>query len=254
MKNILLSLPILLAPVLSSTGFTKTYFKAEKTGTVKISFVNTVKGKPMGLNTATYTNPFGEEYTVSRFKYYISNIGIAFVDGMYTEIDSYHLVDEAKPQSLSFSFQVFENTYHSLSFLLGVDSLRNVSGAQTGALDPLNDMFWTWNSGYIMAKMEGNSPQSKVVNRKVEFHIGGFSGANNVLKKLTLNFPAGMTLNIREGKTSEIILEADLDTWWQGPNDLKIAEHAVCTSPGALAKQFADNYSKMFTIKQVINH
>ena len=49
--------------------------------------------------------------------------------------------------------------YNSLSFLLGVDSMHNVSGAQTGALDPANDMFWTWNSGYVMAKMEGASPR-----------------------------------------------------------------------------------------------
>ncbi|WP_316930094.1 MbnP family protein, partial [Hymenobacter sp. IS2118] len=34
--------------------------------------------------------------------------------------------------------------YQSVSFTVGVDSARNVAGAQTGALDPNNGMFWTW--------------------------------------------------------------------------------------------------------------
>jgi hypothetical protein len=35
----------------------------------------------------------------------------------------------------------------AIKFLLGVDSLKNVSGIQTGALDPAKGMFWTWNTG-----------------------------------------------------------------------------------------------------------
>lgn len=254
MKNRLLSLPILLFIAFGFSTSPKKIIPVEKTGTVRISFVNTVKGTSLRLNETNYTNPFSEQYSISRFKYYVSNIALAFPDGVFKEIDSYHLIDESKPASLSFSFLTNVNTYHSVLFMLGVDSIKNVSGAQTGALDPLNDMFWTWNTGYVMAKMEGNSPQSKVVNNKVEFHIGGFSGANNVLKKIKLSFPAGMALNVQEGKTSEIIIEADLDKWWQGLYDLKIADNPVCTTPGELAKKFADNYSKMFAIKNIINN
>lgn len=239
--------------VLTAADLPKQFAPVDGTGMLKITFINTVKGVPVQLNDSTYTNPFAEQFSISKFKYYISNIALAFADGVFKETDSYHLVDEGNRSSLSFSFLTNVNTYHSLLFMLGVDSLRNVSGAQTGALDPLNDMFWTWNSGYVMAKMEGRSPQSNVVNAKVEFHIGGFSGQNNVLKKIKLNFPAGMLLEIREGKTSEIIIEADFDKWWQGPNDLKISDNPVCTTPGELAKKFADNYSKMFSIKNIIN-
>jgi hypothetical protein len=254
MKNILLYLPLFLTPLFNGNHCLKKSIPVEKTGMLKITFVNTVKGNPIQLNTASYTNAFAEQYTITRFKYYISNIALAFPDGVFTENESYHLIDETNTGSLSFGFMTNVNTYHSLLFMLGVDSLRNVSGAQTGALDPLNDMFWTWNSGYVMAKMEGNSPQSKVVNNKVEFHIGGFSGVNNVLKKIKLNFPAGMLLDIREGKITEIIIEADFDKWWQQPNDVKISDNPVCTTPGELAKKIADNYSKMFTIKNIVNN
>ncbi len=225
-----------------------------KTGMVRFTFRNMVNTSPMDLNAATYINPFGETYTISRFKYYVSNIRLTGTSTTAIENESYHLVDESIPGSLSFSFETDENTFSGISFLLGVDSIRNVSGAQTGALDPLNDMFWTWNSGYIMAKMEGTSPLSNQAGKKIEYHIGGFSGVNNTLKTINLAFPAGKTLVINEGKTSNISLEADFNKWWQTPNDIKIVNLPVCTTPGALAKQVADNYSKMFTITDVVNN
>jgi hypothetical protein len=226
----------------------------EITGTVKLSFSNTVNGSPMVLTTQTYTNPTGENYTISKFKYYITNIEVSNGSAKAMEKDSYHLVDQSIASSQSFNISMGVNNYTTVSFLLGVDSTRNVSGAQTGALDPLNDMFWTWNSGYIMAKMEGNSPVSTQPLNKVEYHIGGFSGANNVLKKITLTMPAGKTLNVRESKTSEIKITADFARWWQNPNTITIATLPVCTTPGAQAKQIADNYANMFTLTDVVNN
>lgn len=259
MKNFFLFIPFVLVSFFNLESSPK-ITAPNNTGTVKITFVNTVKGKPLELNTGSYINPFGEKYSVSKFKYYISNVflikGKVFSFSCaypFGKPECYHLVDESKSDDLHFSFALGAGNYDALNFMLGVDSLHNVSGAQTDALDPLNDMFWTWNSGYVMAKLEGRSLQSKLVNNKLEFHIGGFMGENNVLKNITLNFPAGKMLHIQEGKISEIIIEADIDTWWQQPNDIKIAEHAVCSTPGALAKKIADNYSKMFTIKDVLD-
>jgi len=223
------------------------------TGTVKITIRNTVKGIPMLLNTGNYTNSFGEQYNITKFKYYLSNVSITTTP-INTFNGRYYLIDQSNPASLSFSFEAPADTYYSLKFLIGVDSARNVSGAQTGALDPLNDMFWTWNSGYIMAKMEGNSPQSPVVNNKVEYHIGGFAGTNSVLKNhgFIITDPAG--IDIREGKISEIFIDADFDTWWQGVFNLKIADNPVITTPGVLAKSISDNYVSMFSITDIKNY
>ena len=104
--------------------------------------------------------------------------------------------------------------------------------------------------GYVMAKMEGNSPNSKLVNNKFEFHIGGFSGPYNVLKQVQLNFP-GKTLHFVAGKTYEIIINADINAWWQHPHDIKISEHAIITSPGKFAREISDNYVNMFHIEKI---
>ena len=225
----------------------------QTSASLKITFLNTIKNVPVILDSANYTNCWNESFTLHKLKYYISNINLQTAGKkIISEKNSYHLVDEEDPASKSFSIFIPSNQYTSLSFLIGVDSLRNVSGAQTDALDPLNGMFWTWNTGYIMFKMEGNSPRSAVVTNRIEYHIGGFSGAINVLRNVQLNF-SGSPVSINKESSTEIIIETNLDKIWNASHDLKIAETPVCTSPGALASAIADNYSKAFEIIKIIH-
>lgn len=237
------------------TACQKEVTNSQPAGTIKFTFTNTVKGNPIQLNTGIYTNNFGEQYNISKFKYYISHTGLSNIASTVTNKE-YYLIDENIASSKSISFDVPVGSYTAINFLLGVDSARNVSGAQSGALDPLNDMFWTWNSGYIMAKMEGISPQSTIVNNKVEYHIGGFAGANSVLKNISIVVPVSSLnkIDIREGKISEVFIEADFDKWWQGSYNLKIADVPSVTMPGALAKSISDNYANMFSITDVQNY
>ncbi len=220
--------------------------------TVKITFVNTVNYSRIVLNDSIYTNPFNEKYTISKLRYYVSNISLKNSSGTFRENNSYHLIDQSKDESLSFSFKVSQGRYNSLQFLLGVDSLHNVSGAQTDALDPANDMFWTWNSGYVMAKMEGTSPASNVVNNKYEFHIGGFSGPFSVLKEVVLDLPLSTTAVFKAEHTYTFVIDADINTWWKNPHDIKVADHPVITTPGINAKNISDNYANMFHLEKVI--
>ena len=147
------------------------------------------------------------------------------------------------------SLQLPAGQYNKISFLLGVDSLKNVSGIQTGALDPLKDMFWTWKSGYVMAKLEGRSSASTLPHHMFEYHIGGFSGANNVLGRVGLPLPAVM--NIVPGKKVRVAIAADIDKWFSGVHQLSIAAYPACTVEGQLAKRFSENYLQMFTIQSV---
>ncbi|MEO5651085.1 MAG: MbnP family protein [Ginsengibacter sp.] len=221
--------------------------------TLKITFHNTVKKSKVVLYDSSYTNPFGEEYTINKFRYYVSNISLKSDVKDFEHSNHFYLIDEKIAKSQSFSFPVPEGNYKGINFLLGVDSLHNVSGAQTDVLDPAKDMFWTWNTGYVMAKLEGNSPASNLVNHKYEFHVGGFSGKYNVLKNIELNFPEKKSLHLAAGKTTEIIINADVDAWWQNPNDIKIAEKGNINAPGKWALAISDNYAKMFHIQKIIS-
>lgn len=225
-----------------------TYTAVKDTTSVTFNFINAVKGIPIVLNDSMYTNSTGESYNIKNFKYYISNISLTGIAASGNK-ENYFLVDEANADSKSFSINIKPGTYTAVQFTLGVDSLHNVSGAQSGVLDPMNGMFWTWNSGYIMAKLEGSSSASNQVNQRFEYHIGGFSGVNNTVKKIIL--PLSTPLVIEAGKTAVINIETDVDAWWQNPHALTITQTPVCTTPGALAKNIADNYSKQFSIKTV---
>ena len=136
--------------------------------------------------------------------------------------------------------------------MIGVDSTRNVSGAQTGALDPNNGMFWTWNSGYIMAKMEGRSPSSTQPFGIILFHMGGFAGQYATQRWCTPAFNT-LTSNVTATTTSTIHIKADIGEWFQAPVTVGFAAMNNVTTAGAQAAQIADNYADMFSVTGIDN-
>jgi hypothetical protein len=220
---------------------------------VTVVFKNLVNNSPIVLYDSSYTNPFGETYIINKFKYYISAVTLYNSGKAWKEKNTYHLINQAIDSSLYFSIPVPENDYDSIGFLLGVDSARNTAGAQTGALDPLNDMFWTWHSGYVMEKLEGTSPQSNAVNNKMEYHLGGFGGENSVLNYIRLPFPVNEKLTVKKGKTSSIEIAVEINKFWNSGSGINISNTPVCNSPGPLAKQIAGNFSRMFAVEKIVN-
>ncbi len=202
-----------------------------------------------------YTNAFGEDYSISTFRFYVSKLALKNNNGIAvlpTET-KYRLADAGLTQTLSFTLSTDQNTFSSLSFQLGVDSIDNVSGAQSGDLDPAKGMFWTWNSGYIMAKLEGASSYSSVPDGNFTYHIGGFTAATNAIRSISLPTPGGTPVSLKEDKPTTILISADIDKWFNAAHPLKIADHAFVHSPGALASLYADNYATMFSITEITN-
>jgi hypothetical protein len=206
---------------------------------------------------STYKNYFGETYRISQFKFYVCQFDLINTDSnkVYNvNRDKYFLIDAADSTTWSAKLSVVPFRYNRIAFTIGVDSTKNVSGAQSGALDPAKGMFWTWNSGYIMAKLEGTSPISSLPNQKFEYHIGGFKGAENALRRPVLLFPFDQFSEIVTGKKSVITIQANANAWFYNPHDVKIEEIPSCTTPGSLAKSIAENYTKMFTVVDITNN
>ncbi len=217
-------------------------------GSIKLEFSNKVGGSALNLAVQTYTNDHGDTFTVSKFNYYISNVKMANTNSsVYTENESYHLLQHDNNSTMSFDLATVPyGNYNQLTFMLGVDSTHNVSGAQGGALDPLNGMFWTWNTGYIMLKFEGNSPQSTGPGGLVQIHCGGFTGANSVVRTITLTLPN--TITVGKNATPHVHIDADVLKMLKSPNQINFATTNLVMTPGVEAKQIADNYAGMFSI------
>lgn len=224
-------------------------FKSQqpKQGIVKITFINTANGKPIVLIDSMYSNFFGEQYSINKLKYYISDFRVAGAT-QQPEADSYHLIN-AREEVNAFEISLDAGQYNGISFLLGVDSTNNCSGAQSGALDPMNDMFWTWNSGYVMFKLEGTSSSSTADLQRIEHHIGGFKGDKSVVTLIKLDIP--QKLIIKEDVVTELIIETNLDNYWKNASEIKISELPLCTTTGEIAKKIAANFTGLFSIRKI---
>lgn len=219
-------------------------------GKAYMEFFNMAGGSSLNLNNQWYKNANGDSFTVSKFNYYISNVVFHGSSGTadYTEANSYHLIEQmATPSEMAFYLNdVPAGNYSSVSFMVGVDSLHNVSGAQSGDLDPAKGNFWSWSSGYIMLKFEGNSPKSPNPDGMLVLHCGGFSGTNNVLRTITLPFPAA--IEVSKSAEPHVHVQADILALFAAPNKIDFAATSTIHMPGPDANKLADNYTHMFSI------
>ena len=223
--------------------------------TVTLQFKAVVDGDSLEFG-KSYQNSVGEQYTISNFKFYFCQADLINTSNGASyrmNKDDYFLVNFANAASTRISLKALPSHYNRIAFTVGVDSIRNVSGAQTGALDPAHGMFWTWNTGYIMAKLEGNSPVSNQPNHVFEYHIGGFAGNDNVVQKATLSFPLNASIDFQKGRSTHVTISANANDWFGGVGQIAIATSPVCTTPGTLAKHVASNYMGMFEVVNIIS-
>jgi hypothetical protein len=222
------------------------------TGSLILEFENVVGNEALVLNDSIYLNQNGDTFNVTTFKYYISNVKLYKANGDHYDVpNSYYLIDASNPSSCAFTISsIPTGSYTSIEFMIGVDSTRNVSGVQSGALDPGNNMFWSWSSGYIMVKFEGTSPQSSASQNAVMYHIGGFTGTNNVLKTITPDLH-GHSIDISTTSTPQMHLMTDVLEMFKTPTLMDFSVINGIHMPGANAKTVADNYADMITVDHI---
>ncbi len=223
---------------------------APKPGKVNMTFSNMVGDQPLQFRNTWYRNANGDSFNVTLFNYYISNIRLNRTDGnSYVEPESYRLLDQyTRPESMAFTIDsVADGTYNSITLTIGVDSARNTMGAQDGDLDPAFSNFWSWNTGYIFMKFEGNSPQATTTNQKLQMHAGGFSGPYNAIRTMTLPLPTPLV--IAKDKTASVAVMTDLAKVFAVPNKFNFSQLPAIHMAGPEAKMMADNYATMLSIK-----
>ncbi len=231
-------------------------YDTNKKAELSVEFDNVAGASDLALNTGSYTNASGESFTVTTLKYYVSNFKLTNVNGTeYTvpQDSCYFLIDESDEATHEPVIRIPEGEYKTLTFTLGVDSLRNTKdiSQRTGDLDPTGvgaDMYWSWNSGYIFFKMEGASAASTMGD--YFYHIGLFGGMatptiNNV-KNITLDLTARGTPKVKAGKETNIHLMVDALKLFNGNTNFSIADHSmVMVDP--FSANIANNLAVMFS-------
>ena len=146
-----------------------------QTDKVALALLPVFNQKPIVLN-KPFQDSNGNALSIQTCRLYLSRF-VFSKNGktVWTENSSYHLLDLEQEKRLSFVTDIpTKMDFDQISFLLGIDSVTNVSGAFGGDLDPINGMYWAWQSGYINAKIEGSSSKSPEKNGAFQFHLGGY--------------------------------------------------------------------------------
>lgn len=175
---------------------------------------------------------------VETLNYYISNIKLVDVEGnTYAYPNSYHLVQVEGDSPFEFWLNELPGgEYKEIYYTLGVDSARNLNGPYTGDLSADKGMFWTREIGFMMAKVEGQSPQAPG-NGSFAFRLGGFAGQYNIVteKRIELDQPFVLDANIHT-----VRLQANAAQFWHAAESL--SEQSSYFYEGEVAKTMADGF------------
>ena len=233
----------------------------KKGGTVILKIDNVIGNQDLEFD-SPYTIASGEKYTIKKLKYYLSNIQFVKSDGSITILpqdSSYFLVDESIPASMVFSLpQVEIGKYNAIRLMIGVDSARSMAPLEKrkGVLDMSGlgqDMYWTWNQGYIFFKMEGIYTDFSGKNDDYTYHIGGYGNNGSSLNNIKIiTIPLGSTeCEVSEDKKLTINIKSDISKVFNGKKEITIVDHPIITfSP--FSKDIADNYSEMMSFSSLL--
>lgn len=228
------------------------------TGKLTLEFDARVGTQNLQVGTSSYVNALGQDYKVDVLRYYISNIKLKRPDGTFYEdplsedgSKGYYLIDDSNAAS---TFVTLENVpydnYTGAEFTIGVDASRVSQGAQTGALDPANKHFWTWNSGYIFVKIEGTSSYSTETGNEYLYHMGGYKTdpaiptlVNNIKIKSILF--GGEEAVVSASSQPEIHIIVDVKKFFEGETNIDFSQNAQCHVP-TCGVAIADNYENTF--------
>lgn len=221
---------------------------------VTFNFQAKVKNENLVPEKKKYTNASLDSFSVTKFNYYLSNIKMTREDGfIFSETESYHLMQHVDGKT-SFSISGLpEGNYTKIEFMIGIDSLRNVSGARDGDLDPARNMFWDWEQGYIFFKMEGafNSDKQPETG-DYAIHIGGFKGPYACQQKCSFSLIS--PVSAKGGKNSSVFYNVQIDEIFVKPMLIGFDYYYENLPKGdKIFKDISNNYKDMFVIDKVVN-
>jgi len=204
-----------------------------KTDSLAVNFHLEFNKLPLELN-KKYISKANDTLSIETFRCYISNIQIQYADNsVFTQKDSYHLLDLDNPNSFQIPItKKSDKLISKITFNIGIDSLTNTSGAMAGDLDPVKGMYWAWQSGYINMKIEGKSPSCSTRKNEFQFHIGGYMKPNYAMQKVELNV-----------NKKDIHIGIDLNNFF---SDIQLSKTNSIMIPGKVAMELANVSIKMF--------
>jgi len=206
----------------------------------------TVAGADLSYD-SVYHSITSREFTITDFRYYISNVSAIRDDGTERKLScSVILVD---PHQRDYDLGMLpEGSYKGLRFTVGLDSAVNHGDPTVFEKgDPLAiqtpSMHWDWNSGYLFMKVEGNVDTTKrsagAAVTEFFYHIG-MDGMKRMITIQT-RFSAGKSLKTTvrlKFDLAKMLAMIDMQS--------DISTHSFDNQP--LANRLADSWQHAFSV------
>lgn len=207
------------------------------------------------FNTIQYTNANGEQLSIERLRYLISDITFTKENGETIIINEYNLVDVTNSESMSFSpsLEIPTGVYTNVSFTFGFDNEDNVDGAYTD----LNSASWNvpmmLGGGYHYMQLEGKFIDNTASETGYAYHTiraVDISDPNEVLFQDTF-------IDVNIGPitiTNDIAFEIkmNISEWFKNPNQWDLNDLHSTLMPNFVAQiMMHENGQSVFSLGNV---
>lgn len=208
--------------------------------------------KMIEFDTDTYINEFGNELSVSKLRYLISDITLTKKDGSIIEFENqYVYIDPSRNRDTFTLFGVDVGDYTNITYNIGVDSTTNHSDPTLFDADhPLSlivhNLHWGWIDGYIFFSVEGNLHY--MGNKQLfTYHLG----FDRNLKTISID------QNYSISENNILSLQFDLAKLFKSPNLIDQSNEAFIThsvNDNGYSDRLVQNLEGAFTLKGIIQN
>ncbi|WP_299365761.1 MbnP family protein [Winogradskyella sp.] len=233
-----------------------------QTGSVVLKFDNAVGDQDFIFGT-TYNKSNNESFQLSTLKYIISNVRVKDSEGntfMFPVEDNAFIINEEDGNNAGEIWVVLDNidaaNYTEITFGIGIDQDRFALGAegQGDFLDMATDegMMWSWAAGYKFVRFDGTFSTTSLTDEPLNIHMGSVGTSLDNYKEVTLSLPN--TVLVRESKTPEIHIVADISKVFDGVTSVNFADgYDQVHTDAQKTPVIASNVQSMFMVHHVHN-
>lgn len=167
---------------------------------------------------------------LTHLSFYIGHVELLNDNKSVAQLSDYYLIDLTDTTKNKLNFPLTPDlVFNRMRFQIGIDSSVIENGVMSGDLDPINGHFWSWQSGYIHFKLEG-----EFLDKPITYHIGGATTPTNTLQTVILP-----VTSINQHVTIAVTLDPII-AWLKKTNDREIM------SPSLVAVEFSTLFHQLF--------
>lgn len=172
------------------------------------------------FGTIQYINGFGNQLSIERLRYLISDLTLTRASGEIITLNNYHLINLENENTLNLTSNqsVETGTYANVSFIFGFTNTSNTDGAYPD----LNSASWNvppmLGGGYHYIQLDGKFKNN--VRNEVGYNFHAIRAADN--PGPNPSFPQNTFFKVNLGpltvsKNNEIIILMDIAQWFKDP-------------------------------------